>query len=91
MLALIVILAQAQNFVTLEVCYMDVRATPWETKLDPQRRKLFVRADQVLLIRPMPAGVVGVECTKVCAAHGCQYVVGTIEEIVEIIGGSRDE
>ena len=89
-LAFIVLLAQAQNFVTLEVCYLDVKATPWETRPDPKGRELFIRADQVLLIKPMPAGAVGMECAKICAAHGCQYVIGSVRDIFRIIGAETD-
>ena len=89
-LFLIVILAQAQIFVTLEVCYLDAMATPWETRPDPQGRELFVRPDQVLLIKPMAANVVGVECVRVCAAHGCQYVMGSVQEILGLIEGRAE-
>ena len=86
-LFLAVFLAQAVDFVMLKVCYLDMRGSSWESRPDPQGRELFIRSDQVLLIKPMPPNVVGVACSKICTAHGCQYVVGSIQEIAVLFGG----
>lgn len=84
-------LAQAQSFLEFKVCFLDFNATPWEFRPHPQEQIFYARRDQIIYISEVDFEAGGLECVKVCSAHGCKFIIGGLAEVMSVITGARDQ
>ena len=76
---------QANEFVEFKVCFLDTRASPWEFGPHLEGQVFYIRKGQILTItNPYPQAA-GTPCVRVCAAHGCKYVLGTIDSVMKTL------
>jgi len=84
-LLLIILLAQADDFVTFDVCYLDVNAHPWEFRPHPRGHILSIRPSAVLVVRSPAIRAGGIHCTRISATHGSSFVIGTPDQIQQAL------
>lgn len=83
-LLLIIFLAQANDFVTFEICRVDYMATPWEARHAGEEPFSF-RPSAITAIQELPQSVVGLRCSKICSARHCVFVIGTEQDVREAL------
>ena len=77
----VVLLAQAGDFVTFEVCRVTYDKTPWGIASPADEEPFDLRPGQVGFIQPLPHSVAGLRCTRVCSQVSCRFVIGTRQEV----------
>ncbi len=88
-------LAQAYDFVRFELCYLDLRANPGEFIPHPEGHWAKIRADTVTGFTDARLGysreVSGIECTRIYAADGTFFVVGSVKQVCAKLVGRNCE
>ncbi len=87
LLAILILLqvVQANEFVEFRVCYLDIKAHPWEFRPHPEDQSLYIRKGQILTVINVYPEAAGLPCVRVCAAHGCKFVQGTIASVMKTL------
>ncbi len=92
LIALLMLLqvVQANDFVSFDVCYLDFSASPWEFRPHEETRVFYVRPEEILHVTAPTFPTAGLECVRVCSAHGCRFVVGTPESVIQRLRGKKN-
>ena len=94
-LLLSLLLAQANDFVRFDICYLDLRADPWKFISHPEGHWAKIRADTVGGLTDARLGysqeVSGIECTRLYTADGTFFVVGSVKQVCQRLGGKDCE
>ena len=81
---------QANEFVSFDVCYLDLKAHPWEFRPHPKGHAFNIRRNQIVYIETPSFETAGIDCTRVCAIRNCKFVVGTLASVMEILRGTTN-
>ena len=87
LLAILILLqvVQANDFVEFKVCYLDTRADPWEFGPHLEEQIIVIRKGQILMITNPHPQAAGIPCVRICAAHGCKFVEGSIASVMKTL------
>ncbi len=91
LLAILILLqvVQANDFVSFKVCFLDTMAHPWEFRPHPEDENFYVRADMILYVSEVSYKTSGIDCVRVCSAHGCKFVIGTVASVMAKLRGGE--
>ena len=81
---LIIFLAQANDFVTFEICRVDYMATPWEAR-HADEPPFSIRPTAISIFQELPPSVHGLRCTRICIWGECRFVIGTEQDVREAL------
>ncbi len=81
LIVLTVLLAQANDFVTFDICRVDFTAHPPEARHDRELPPISVRPRAVTGYQSLPRHWSGIACVKVAFGVHTKFVVGTEGEV----------
>ena len=89
LLAILILLQTVQtgDFVSFRVCYLDLKAHPWEFRPHPRGHIFNVRPERVLYVEIPSYETAGIDCVRACSAHGCKFVIGTLGSVMKTLRG----
>ncbi len=76
-------LAQADDFVSFTVCFLDTRASPWEFRPHPRQPPFRIRPSAVEVIRSVRDLGAGIDCVQIASSGKSIFVVGTVEAVMQ--------
>ena len=86
-LLLILLLAQANDFVIFEICRVDYSATPPEARHARGEQPINIRRGAVAGYQAIPEHFAGIDCVKISDGARSVFVVGSGDEVAAKLRG----